>query len=569
MAKPGWDRLAYRLVLGGFLVLALSSILAGQTSWDEETDYLGIREQIAHGVRLLRGEPTDYRGIHSNLEYYGIAGLLPAWLLWFLQRSLITGRFSLDRALFNPAVEHQLTGFFAISHAVLMVEMVLLSLVMVAIAKRMPLRQPWLVGALILITPTLLGHSFTNTKDVPFALFYSLFTLGLILRSQGPVGLRWGVPPGRGTWLALLGATLMVNQKIVALLPVVISEGMLLIRGRLREPERQGEGRTSAARSLGRLLLLAFSALALPMVALAGGLLLQPASWGQSPLGFLSEAFATFAVHSWGGCMWFDGSCVGVADPAWSAGHYMLRWLPAKLPLLLLILPLVQVIAWVPQALGPHREQGTAADGAILLGLQLLLIPTLAALRNSNLYDADRHLLFMVPPLAVFAVMGFERLQTLPTARPPWRGPRVWALGLVTLLVVGQVLDDLLLHPYQLAYFNEIARHRLNHTNTAVEYWSVSAKEAVQQAQLRGRLPLNPTVVDSPLPTPFFIGFRQLGGRMAASADTRLVFQVRSPPDFQQSPPSTWMCTKPAEVSRRQLLAPRLVMSRLFVCRAT
>lgn len=69
MAKPGRDRFVYRLVLGGYLVLALSSILAGQLSWDEETDYIGIREQLSHALRLTQGEASDYHAIHSNLEF--------------------------------------------------------------------------------------------------------------------------------------------------------------------------------------------------------------------------------------------------------------------------------------------------------------------------------------------------------------------------------------------------------------------------------------------------------------------------------------------------------------------
>lgn len=562
MAKPGWDRLAYRLILGVYLVLALSSLLGGQISWDEETDYLGIRGQLTHALGVLRGERPDYHAIHSNLEYYGTTGLLPAWVLWFLQRGLLTGRFSLDRALTNPAVEHQLTGFFTLSHAVLLGEMVLLSLVVVAIARRLPLRWPWLAGALVLTTPTLLGHSFTNTKDVPFALFYSVYTLGLIQRASLPLERRGAFPPARPALLAWLGATLMVNQKFVALAPVLVSEGVLaLLRWRRRRGEPAGAARDG--RGLASLLV---PVLALPGLALAGALLLQPAAWGQPPWRFLSEAFATFAVHSWGGCMWFDGRCVGVRDPAWSAAGYMLQWLLAKLPLLLLLLPLVQLLAWA--RLLPRRSwrPGTGQDAVILLGLQPLLIPALAALRNSNLYDADRHLLFLMPPLAVVAVMGFERLLELPTATPPWRGPRAWALAVVTLLAAGQVVDVLLLHPYQLAYFNEIARHRLNHSNTAVDYWAVSAKEAVQQAQLRGRLPVNPTVADSLSTLPLFIGFRQLGGRVVADADTRLLFQVRSPEDFQRPTPPDLVCGKPVEVSRRQLLAPKLVLSRLIVC---
>lgn len=557
MAKPGWDRLVYRLVLGGYLVLAVSSLLGGQLSWDEETDYLGLRDQLTHAFGLLHGARPDYHAIHSNLEFYGTSGLLPAWVLWFVQRGLLTGRFSLARTLFNPAVEHQLTGFFTLSHAVLLVEMVVLSRVVVALARRLPVRWPWLAGALVLATPTLLGHSFTNTKDVPFALFYSVYSLGLLQRAAPADGRA----QPRAFLVALLGATLMVNQKVVALVPVLISEGVLaLMRWRGRA------GQAAPVRGLAPLL---GPVVALPVLAVAGALLLQPAAWGVPPWRFLSEAFATFAVHSWGGCMWFDGRCVGVRDPAWSAAGYMVRWLLAKLPLLLILLPLAQGVARVRQlARRPGRPPGPRQDPALLLGLQLLLIPTLAALRNSNLYDADRHLLFLVPPLAVLAVMGFERLTELPTARPPWRGPRAWALAVVTLLAVGQLLDDLLLHPYQLAYFNEIARHRLNHRNTAVEYWAVSAKEAVQQAQLRGRLPINPTVADSIPTLPLFIGFRQLGGRVAADADTRLLFQVRSPDDFLRPPPPGLVCEKPVEVSRRQLLAPKLVMSRLIVCRA-
>ena len=577
MATPHWDRRGYGLVLGLYLVLALSALSGGLLGWDEESDYLGIRGQLAHAVLLLRGEHSDYRSIHSNLEYYGTVGLLPGWLLWFLQRGLLTGRLSLDRALFNPAVEHQLTGFFAISHAVLLVEMVLLSLVAVALARRLSVRHSWLAGALLLATPSLLGHSFVNTKDLPFALFYSVYTLGLIARARQPLAaplLAWpptqAWPPSRAALLALLGATLMANQKLVALLPVLISEAVLALLRWRRELDAAAIGPAGAAPPGPRPLRLLLPLFALPALALAGALLLQPASWGLPPLRFLSEAFQTFALHSWGGCMWFDGQCVGIRDPGWSASGYMARWLGAKLPLLLIGLPLVQLAAWVRWWAGRAPEPGTPpapGPASILLALQLLLIPALAALRNSNLYDADRHLLFVMPPLVVLAVQGFERLLELPAARPAWRGPRPWALALVALLAAGQLLDDLLLHPYQLAYFNEIARHRLNHTNTAVEYWSVSAKEAVQQAQLKERLPLNPTVDDSLSTLPLFIGFRQLGGRVAAGAPLRLLFQVRNPPEFLQAPPPSLACASPVEVSRRQLLAPKLVMSRLLVCR--
>jgi len=572
MAKPPWDRRLYGLVLGIVLALGVSALIAGPLGWDEETDYIGLRGQLGHALQLLRGGHPDYHAIHANLEYYGTVGLLPAWVLWFVQQGLVTGSFSLDRALFEPGVEHQLTGFFAVSHGVLLLELVLLSRVVVAIARRLSLRQPWLAGAVVLVTPSLLGHAFVNSKDGPFALFYSLYSLGLILRLREPLAGLSLRRPGRAALIALLGATLMVNQKMAALVPVLISEGVLaLLRCWSPAPPDAPGGLEAAAAAWRRRFAVILPVLALPLLALTGALLLQPAAWGVPPQRFVAEAVQTFALHSWGGCMWFAGRCVGVRDPSWSAAAYMLHWLPAKLPLLLLVLPLLQGLAWLRQAMRRTRSPGhlgRATDpAAVLLLLQLLLLPGLAALRNANLYDADRHLLFVVPPLAVLAVMGFERLQELPAAFPAWRGPRPWALALVALLAVGLLLDDLLLHPYQLAYFNEIGRHSLNHRNTSVEYWSVSAKEAVQQALLRGRLPPNPTVADSLTTLPLFIGLRQLGGRVAAGASTELVFQVRNPPDFQAPPPADRLCARPIEVKRRQLFAPDLLMSRLFVCR--
>ena len=435
MARPHWDRRGYGLVLGLYLVLALSALSGGVLGWDEESDYLGIRGQLAHAVLLLRGEHPDYHSIHSNLEYYGTVGLLPGWLLWFLQRGLLTGRLSLDRALFNPAVEHQLTGFFAISHAVLLVEMVLLSLVAVALARRLSVRHSWLAGALLLATPSLLGHSFVNTKDLPFALFYSVYTLGLIARARQPLAsplLAWppalAWPPCKPALLALLGATLMLNQKLVALLPVLISEAVLALLRWRQQPRSAPAG--NAPRSWGRTVVLLLPALALPLLALAGALALQPSAWGQPPLRFLGEAFDTFAVHSWGGCLWFDGQCVGIRDPGWSAAGYMARWLGAKLPLLLIGLPLVQLAAWLRWWAGRAPEPGTPpapGPASILLALQLLLIPALAALRNSNLYDADRHLLFVMPPPGGAGRAGLRA--PAGTARRPARLARTPALG--------------------------------------------------------------------------------------------------------------------------------------------
>ena len=182
MIPKAWDRRLYWWAIGLYVVLAVAALASGATSWDEETDYLGIRTQIAHAAQMLHGDSPDYRDIHSNLEYYGAVGLLPAWIFWFFQQSLLVGRLTLPQALFYPAAEHQLTGFYFTSHLLLAVEFLGLSWLGIAIARELGARFPWLAGCLTLLTPSLLGHSFVNPKDIPFALFYTTYTFTLLRR---------------------------------------------------------------------------------------------------------------------------------------------------------------------------------------------------------------------------------------------------------------------------------------------------------------------------------------------------------------------------------------------------
>ena len=283
MIPKAWDRRLYWWAVGLYVVLAVAALASGVTSWDEETDYLGIRTQIAHAAQMLHGDSPDYRDIHSNLEYYGAVGLLPAWIFWFLQQSLLVGRLTLPQALFYPAAEHQLTGFYFTSHLLLAAEFLGLSWLVIAIARELGARFPWLAGCLTLLTPSLLGHSFVNPKDIPFALFYTAYTFTLLRRYRSTDVRRFG-------W-SVLASGLLINQKFVAIVPVLLTE--LLLFGL----------KSSAGRSLWR-------SVFVPSAGLLLALLLQPASWGLWPWVYLREAFDTFARHEWGGCMWWGGSCV-------------------------------------------------------------------------------------------------------------------------------------------------------------------------------------------------------------------------------------------------------------------
>lgn len=524
-----WDNSLYLFVLGIYLMLFLSALSSGITSWDEETDYLGIRTQIAHAVEFLRGKSPDYRSIHSNLEYYGTAGLLPAWLAWFFQQSFLVGRLTLRQALYEPAADHQLTGFYASSHFILGLEFVLLSLFCVAISRFLGAKYPWLSGSLSLLIPSLLGHSFINPKDLPFALFYTAYTYCLLKRSRSSDP-RW-------LGFSILSAGFLMNQKFVALLPVLISEALLIVV----QSNNLRSVRSFLVPSLG--LLLAF--------------VLQPASWGLPPWFYLNEAFNTFSLHEWGGCMWWGSTCIGIRNENWSAFVYLLKWWSVKWPFLLVYLLLVRLF-FILVHFSRRPEIFLRPSAWWLLSAQIFVIPILAILRNSNLYDADRHMLFAYPALAVIACFGFQSLWD-------WKGAnalRLTSLALVCITSMTMLLDVLLLHPYQSAYLNESARFSHDHSTTALDYWSVSAKEVIRQAQLNGTLTLNPVVDDSLGTLPLFIGLRQLSGHVSKDGSPKLRFQVRDTPAFVDLNG----CDKSSEVSRTLISGHRLVMSRLWTC---
>ena len=528
--SKSWDRRLYWWVVGLYIVLAVSALASGITSWDEETDYLGIRTQIAHAAQFLNGDSPDYREIHSNLEYYGTVGLLPAWILWFLQQSLLAGRLTLPQALFYPAAEHQLTGFYFTSHLVLAAEFLSMSLLAIAISREIGARFPWLAGCLTLMIPSLLGHSFVNPKDIPLALFYTAYTFTLLIRHRDT--------DFRCFAWSLLAAGLLINQKFVMVAPVLLTEIFLFAL------------QSSSIRSLWR-------SLTVPFVGLLFALVLQPASWGLVPWIYLGEAFGTFARHEWGGCMWWGGSCVGINQQGWLTLHYLWKWWSIKWPMIISFLLFVELSWTCYRSFSRFSELKWRSSSWLVLS-QVFLIPGMAIIRQSNLYDADRHTLFIYPALAVFAALGFQRLWLM-------RWPRFLrniSIGLTLVLACILVLDDIMLTPYQSAYLNEYARFVHNHTTTSLDYWAVSAKESLRRAQLDGNLPLNPVVDDSLGSLPLFIGLRQLAGHVQANVSPRLEYQVRDPSSFIEKEE----CLLASEVSRTLSTGQHVLLSRLLKC---
>ena len=169
--------------LGIYLALSLSALLTNAISYDEPVDYHGTTGQLWHAFQVLRLKYPDYADIFSNTEYYGVIGRLPGYFLFFSHRFFLFGTGSFAQIVNTNLVDWHLTGFVQAAHfANVLIYLAIVRLSML-IASRYKLSNHLLVGLILLTLPVLVGHSFMNTKDIPTAAIYTLFTYFLICQS--------------------------------------------------------------------------------------------------------------------------------------------------------------------------------------------------------------------------------------------------------------------------------------------------------------------------------------------------------------------------------------------------
>ncbi|HSL84377.1 MAG TPA: hypothetical protein VLF66_16510, partial [Thermoanaerobaculia bacterium] len=136
-------------------------------------------------------------------------------------------------------------------------------------------------------------------------------------------------------------------------------------------------------------------------------------------------------------------------------------------------------------------RKGAPAGRRALGGLALLwlLVPGTVDLLTSTRYDGVRHLLVVLPSLALLAGLGLDRLWTLAGGGGPepsgWRGKTAARVAIT--LAAGAwlwVLADLVrYHPYQDAYLNLPVRAALDRPPEELfepEYWGSSYKEGAE-----------------------------------------------------------------------------------------
>ena len=310
-------------------------------------------------------------------------------------------------------------------------------------------RAGWLAAALLACMPRYIGDSMNNPKDLPFAVLMLAASYYILsVKTEYPY-FSWPHVLKLATAIALA-----INVRSMGLMLLGYA-GLALAIAVTVSRDFDWRRLTGAA---GRFAVIT-------LVALVGGCAFWP--WAQErPLTRPFEAFFMASGFSWGNPSLFMGEEIGGPAVPW---YYLPTWVTLTVPAVVLA---GMVIAAVRAALPTQSRARLAA----LWGL--LLLPAVAAIvRHVSLYDGMRHMLFLVPPMAVLAAAGWDYLfQSVP------RTALIPAAAAFGAMIAEPVVFQVLNHPNQAVYFTPTVGPRGAFARYDMDYWGNCVLEATAWA---------------------------------------------------------------------------------------
>jgi len=321
------------------------------------------------------------------------------------------------------------------------------------------------LSALILAsTPAYYGHAFANPKDIPLASLFALAAWVILWVSEKVprLGVREaalaGLAIGLAAGIRVAGIVLLGYAAALWLAGLWFASDAATARPTGRDLARTG------------LCLLATSAVSWTLM-----LALWP--WAQiAPLRNPLRAFQRFSQF-WNPTILYDGQLVTSSEVS---RYYIPKLLALTLPEFYALAYLLGGLGLLALLRSPSRPPETTRRlfQAFWVAALAFLPIAWVVVRHTPLYDGHRHLLFVVPFLAVLA--GTSAAVYLLRPGPPV--PRVLAaLGLSASLALT-AHDMVQLHPYQYVYFNRLFAGGLAGAVNRYEtdYWCMSYKEGIE-----------------------------------------------------------------------------------------
>ncbi len=331
-----------------------------------------------------------------------------------------------------------------------------------------------LLGAVLLVLcGRFLGHAFADPKDAPFAVGYlwSVLLLVAALPTLPRIPWRRALPLGVvvGITLGIRIGGLLLLAYVVGLLGLVVLWPVLQ-GGRWRG---RGDGRWRALWPPARSAVASLARVAVP----AWGVMVLLWPWVQpSPLLRPFVALAHMSHFPWDYPVRFLGAQIHATKLPW---YYLPLWLAIALPEGLLALVLGgAAVGVLALARDRRRLLDPAAQRHGVVAMTVVLPVVWVLVSRAVLYDGLRHMLFLVPPLAVLGGSALDALfRRLGRARPALRR---LATGLTVFYLAVLAATLVRYHPYEYVYFNGLVGGLPGAASEfETDYWGASYKAAV------------------------------------------------------------------------------------------
>ncbi len=407
---PDWlslRKVFFILAVGIFVLLPILSIDAG-ISGDEPVHYQHA-EYVYNYFSSGGEDQTALNTPKTYLKYYGQV----VDNLSYLINTLINSQ--------NPYLSRHILN--ALLGALLIIFSGLLAVQLAGY------RAGILALIFIFLSPRILGHSYNNLKDIPFALGYIMAIYGLVgVIRKYPI-----LKPAPWIWMSL-GLAISFGTRAGGLILIPIFFFFISLRWisgqAFKElvkwpPWRRG-----------------FILLGLLILTSITGFLIAVLAWPyalQAPIKHSLESLQVMTNYSISIRQLFEGQWV------WSEhlpGYYPLKYILISTPIIIIAGFGMQFMMW-------------KKSNALVLGLLnfVIIFPLFwVILKESNLYGAWRHLLFVYPAFVVISACSWDKL---------WRFKKSVFLrtSLIILLILGlsgPLIHIIKNHPLEYVYFNKL-----------------------------------------------------------------------------------------------------------------
>lgn len=457
-AVPRWLwRLALAIVVAMPVVILVGGWRTG-VAWDETYHVFRMRTFLEHGWYLLDGDLTTGNTPRPgdwvrDTYVYGPVTMALLHGLCLLVGIDHSGQVAATATAY--AVRHlgvAVIGMLGVGATAALVRIVLGS-------------WRWAVvgAAALLATPLWSGQSMFNIKDVPVATGYTLTTLGLALLSRPPsgrfahrvgvvcvlvVGIVLAVGTRPGIWVGLVGGIL------------VWATAMVLTRQRL------------LGRLVGQLVELGLG------VAVAGVVLLAvyPRAFSHPVTALVEAATASSDYGNRAGVWWY------------LPGH-LFTGMPTLLLLAVCLGTTIAATRLLPLFRGRNRTVDPTTIALAVIGAQAFGLPLIAVLKQSNLYNGLRQMLFATPAVIVLATVAIAAVVGWAQRREGL--PRRVASCVLAVALVAPAVGQLRLWPYDYAWTTWVGDHFAPFHEE--DYWRTSVRA------LAAHVPAGGFVVCSPV----------------------------------------------------------------------